>query len=117
MLSVKLDNVHFRVMIILKHFSLHFKLLIFQLPWISEFIVESGWAQEIIMNLTKVRRGGLDMGVKAAFDDLLSSLIVSGGPEVMEEFKKCGVIQVCQTHMLKELARAIAASAMKNSKK
>jgi len=69
------------------------------------------------MNLTKVRRGGLDIGVKAAFDDLLSSLIISGGPEVMDEFKKCGVIQVCQTHMLKELARAIAASALKNSKK
>ena len=79
--------------------------------------MESGWAQEIITNLSKVRRGGLDIGVKAAFDDLLSSLISSGGQEVIEEFKKCGVIQVCQTHMLKELARAVASAAAKNSKK
>ena len=79
--------------------------------------MESGWAQEIINNLFKVRRGGLDIGVKAAFDDLLSSLVASRGQEVIEEFQKCGVIQVCQTHMLKELARAIAAAAVKNSKK
>ena len=79
--------------------------------------MESGWAQEIITNLSKVRRGGVDIGVNAAFDDLLSSLVASRGQEVIEEFKKCGVIQVCQTHTLKELARAIASAALKNSKK
>ena len=88
-----------------------------QLPWISEFIMESGWAHEIINNLHKVRRGGIEMGVKAAFDDLLSSLVISGDQETIEEFKKLGVIQVCQTHMLKELARSISTSVERNSKK
>ena len=75
--------------------------------------MESGWAQEIHSNLTKVKRGGLDIGVKAAFDDLLSSLVNAGGQEVIDEFQKLGVIQVCQTHMLKELARSISNSASK----
>ncbi len=70
--------------------------------------MESGWAQEIITNMSQARRGGVDIGVKAAFDDLLSSLVASQGVEAVEEFKKCGVIQVCGTHMMKELARAIA---------
>ena len=35
--------------------------------------------------------------VRAAFDDLLSSLVASGGPEVIKEFQKCGAIQVFQT--------------------
>jgi len=87
-----------------------------QFPWIAEFIMESGWAQEIHSNLTKVKRGGLDIGVKAAFDDLLSSLVNAGGQEVIDEFQKLGVIQVCQTHMLKELARSISNSASKNKK-
>ena len=50
--------------------------------------MESGWAQEIHSNLTKVKRGGLDIGVKAAFDDLLSSLVNAGGQEVIDEFQK-----------------------------
>ena len=89
----------------------------FQLPWISEFIIESGWAQEIIINLCKVRRGGVENGVKAAFDDLLSNLVNAGGQDVIEDFQKSGVIQVCQTHMLKELARSISTSVAKHSKK
>jgi len=91
--------------------------LLKQLPWIAEFIMESGWAQEIIADLSKVRRGGLEIGVKAAFDDLLSSLVASGGQDVIEEFQKCGAIQVCQTHTLKELARAVANEAVKNRQK
>ena len=78
--------------------------------------MESGWAQEIHTNLSKVKRGGVDIGVKAAFDDLLSSLVNAGGQDVIEDFQKSGVIQVCQTHMLKELARSISNSATKNKK-
>ena len=59
----------------------------FQLPWIAEFIMESGWAQEILSDLSKVHRGGLEIGVKAAFDDLLSSLVASGGQDVIDEFQ------------------------------
>ena len=55
--------------------------------------------------------------VRAAFEDLLISLVASGGPEVIEEFQKCGAIQVCQTHTLKELARAVATEAVKNRQK
>ena len=53
----------------------------------------------------------------AAIHDFLSSLLASGGPEVIEEFQKCGAIQVCQTHTLKELARAVASEAVKNRQK
>ena len=56
--------------------------------------------------------------VRAAFHDLLSSLVVSGGPKVIEEFQKCGAIQVCQMHtLMKELARAVASEAVKNRQK
>ena len=79
--------------------------------------MESGWAQEIIKDLLKVRRGGLEIGVKAAFDDLLSSLVATGGQEVIDEFQNLGAIQVCQTHTLKELARAVANEAVKNKPK
>ena len=79
--------------------------------------MESGWAQEIIADLSKVHRGGVEIGVRAAFDDLLSSLVASGGPDVIEEFQKCGAIQVCQTHTLKELVRAVATEAVKNRQK
>ena len=91
-------------------------LIHFQLPWIAEFIMESGWAQEILSDLSKVHRGGLEIGVKAAFDDLLSSLVASGGQDVIDEFQKNGAIQVCQTHTLKELARAVANEAVKNNR-
>lgn len=90
--------------------------LLAQLPWISEFIIDSGWANEIVRSLATVRRGGIESGVKAAFEDLLCSLVTTGGREVNEEFRKCGVISVCQTHMLKELARAVSASGKKQSK-
>ena len=36
---------------------------------------------------------------------------------VMKEFQKCGAIQVCQTHTLKELARSVATEAGKNRQK
>ena len=55
--------------------------------------------------------------VRAAFDDLLSSLVASGGPEVIEKFQKCGAIQVCQALTQKELARAVASEAVKNRQK
>ena len=60
---------------------------------------------------------GVEIMDGAAFDNVSSSQVASEGPEVIEEFQKCGAIQVCQTHTLKELARAVATEAVKNRQK
>lgn len=38
-------------------------------PWLSQFTLESGWAEEIIEMLKKVKIGSLQPNVKSAFED------------------------------------------------
>merc|ERR1712200_291186 len=52
-------------------------------PWVIDFIVDSGWAQEIVRTLVK------------------------GSTDVNEVLKDNGVVQICQAHQLKELSSAI----------
>lgn len=80
-----------------------------EVPWIVDFILESGWSQEIVRTLGKVRKNGVDSSTKSAFEDLLCSL-VRNSKDVNEELRKNGVIAVCQTHQLKELATLISSA-------
>ena len=80
-----------------------------QIPWVAEFIMESGWPQEVIRTMNKVRRGGIvSSSTKTSLEELLCALIKTGNKDVHDEFRKCGVIAVCQTHQLKDLATLIS---------
>ena len=71
--------------------------------------METGWPQEVLRTLHKVRPGGIESpSAKSSLEDLLCALIKGGGKEVHEEFRKNGVIAVCQTHQLKDLATLIS---------
>jgi len=83
--------------------------LLTQIPWIAEFVMESGWPQEVIRTLDKVRRGGIESSsAKSSLEELLCALVKGGGKEVHDEFRKNGVIAVCQTHQFKDLATLIS---------
>ena len=83
--------------------------LLTQVPWICEFVMETGWPQEVIHTLNKVRRGGIESpSTKSSLEELLCSLINGGGKDAHEEFRKSGVIAACQTHQLKDLATLIS---------
>ena len=71
--------------------------------------METGWPQEVIRTLNKVRRGGIEsLSTKLSLEEMLCALIKGGGKDVHEEFRKNSVIAVCQTHQLKDLATLIS---------
>ncbi|XP_066587376.1 neurochondrin homolog [Prorops nasuta] len=74
------------------------------IPWLSQFIIESGWAEEIIETLKKVKIGGLQPNVKSAFEDLLCHL-VKADDTVAAVLKKCGALTVCRNHRMMELGK------------
>lgn len=74
------------------------------IPWLSQFTLESGWAEEIIETLKKVKIGGLQPNVKSAFEDLLCHL-VKADDSVASVLKKCGALTVCRNHRMMELGK------------
>jgi len=87
-----------------------------EVSWIAEFVMETGWPTHVIRTLTKVRRGGIESNLtKNSYEELLCCLARPGSgagaasvSTVHEEFRKAGVIAVCQTHQLKDLATLIS---------
>lgn len=77
-----------------------------QIPWISEFAIESGWAEGIIDTLKKVRIGTLQPNVKSAYEDFLSSLI-DANENVAEVLKKADALRVCRNHRLMDLGKKL----------
>lgn len=75
-------------------------------PWISEFAIESGWAEGIIEMLAKVKIGTLPPNVKSAFEDFLCHL-VSANESVIPVVKKAGALKVCRNHRLMELGKKL----------
>lgn len=73
-------------------------------PWLSQFTLESGWAEEIIETLKKVKIGGLQPNVKSAFEDLLCHLVKADN-SVGSVLKKCGALTVCRNHRMMELGK------------
>lgn len=74
------------------------------IPWLATFTLESGWAEEIIETLKKVKIGGLQPNVKSAFEDLLCHL-VKADDSVASVLKKCGALTVCRNHRMMELGK------------
>ncbi|XP_016840454.1 neurochondrin homolog [Nasonia vitripennis] len=73
-------------------------------PWLSEFAIESGWAEGIVDTLKKVKIGGLQPNVKSAFEDLLCHL-VKADKSVASVLKKAGALTVCRNHRMMELGK------------
>lgn len=73
-------------------------------PWLSEFAIESGWAEGIIETLKKVKIGGLQPNVKSAFEDLLCHL-VQADESVAAVLKKAGALTVCRNQRMMELGK------------
>ncbi|XP_020295699.1 neurochondrin homolog [Pseudomyrmex gracilis] len=76
------------------------------IPWLSQFTIESGWAEEIIETLKRVKIGGLEPNVKSAFEDLLCHL-VKADDSVATVLKKCGALTVCRNHRMMELGKSL----------
>ncbi|CAL7951205.1 unnamed protein product [Xylocopa violacea] len=74
------------------------------IPWLSQFALESGWAEEIIEILKKVKIGSLQPNVKSAFEDLLCHL-VKADENVATVLKKRGALTVCRNHRMMELGK------------
>jgi len=78
------------------------------LPWLADFIVDSGWAQEIVRTLFKVRpKTGIERGTLSAFEDFLSALIRTS-PEVAIVLHENGINHVCKMHRMKELTATLS---------
>lgn len=80
--------------------------IIQQIPWISEFAIESGWCEGIIDTLKKVRIGTLQPNVKSAYEDFLTQLI-DANPDVAGVLKKADALRVCRNHRLMDLGKKL----------
>lgn len=76
------------------------------IPWISDFAIESGWAEGIIETLKKVKIGTLPANVKSAYEDFLCQL-VEANPSVVPVLKKADALRVCRNHRLMELGKRL----------
>nr|CAG4643762.1 EOG090X0266 [Lepidurus arcticus] len=81
--------------------------LLGKLPWVVDFIMDSGWAQDIVKTLQKIVAGGIDASTRTAYEDILLSLIKANPSLVLPVFKDAGLKGVCQTHGLKELLQIV----------
>lgn len=75
-------------------------------PWISEFAIESGWAEGIVVLLKQIKVGALPPNVKSAFEDFLSRL-VDANANVADVLKKADALKVCRNHRLMELGKKL----------
>lgn len=76
------------------------------IPWISEFIVETGWAQGIVDTLKKVKACSLPPNIKSAYEDFLCHLVETNA-SVVPIFKEHDVLTVCRNHLFMDLGKAI----------
>ncbi|OWR53798.1 neurochondrin homolog [Danaus plexippus] len=76
------------------------------IPWISEFAIESGWAQGIAEMLVKVKVGTLPPNVKSAFEDFLCRLVDSNEGAI-PVLKKGGALKMCRNHRLMDLGKKL----------
>ncbi|XP_044013304.1 neurochondrin homolog [Aphidius gifuensis] len=79
------------------------------IPWLTEFAIESGWAEGIIDMLKKVKIGTLPPNVKCAYEDLLSNL-VKADSSVASVLKKNDAIVACRNHRMMDLGTLLYGS-------
>lgn len=76
------------------------------IPWISDFALESGWAEGIVETLKKVKIGTLPANVKSAYEDFLCSL-VGANSNVVAVLKKADALRVCRNHRMMDLGKKL----------
>lgn len=76
------------------------------IPWVSEFAMESGWAQGIMVMLKQVRPGSLPANTKSAYEDFLCNL-VEANKGVGKVLKDHDALAVCRTHRFMELGKKL----------
>nr|CAG4640669.1 EOG090X0266 [Eulimnadia texana] len=72
------------------------------LTWIVDFIIDSGWPQEILKTLAKITPGAIDANTRTAYEDFLCCL-VRADPKAKMLVKEKGGRFVCKSHSMKEL--------------
>jgi len=86
--------------------------LLTPMPWVGQFVVESGWSEEIVNMISKAQKSGVEGSVKAAYEDFLCRLVSTYG-DAAESLKNCGAANMCKLHKMKELARLLRTSQIK----
>ncbi|KAL0270023.1 UNVERIFIED_CONTAM: hypothetical protein PYX00_007568 [Menopon gallinae] len=76
------------------------------IPWVSEFAMESGWAEGIITMLHQVKMGSLPSNTKSAYEDFLCNL-VEANKDVIKVLKSHDALTVCRTHHFMELGKKL----------
>lgn len=76
------------------------------IPWVSEFAMESGWAEGIMVMLKQVRPGSLPANTRSAYEDFLCNLVQAnkGAAKVLNDHD---ALAVCRTHRLMELGKKL----------
>ena len=76
--------------------------LLTNMDWIVDFIVDSGWPQEMVKSLGRVSASAIDANTRTAYEDFLCCL-VKAQPKVKQIIKESGGKQVCRTHSMRLL--------------
>ncbi|XP_014253616.1 neurochondrin homolog [Cimex lectularius] len=76
------------------------------IPWISEFIMETGWAQGTLDMLKRARPGSIPHNTKAAYEDFLCQLVKTNST-VIPIFKEHDALTVCRNHMFLALGKLL----------
>lgn len=76
------------------------------MPWIAEFVMDSGWAQQIIATLSKAKENGLEGSIKMAYEDFLCCLVKCCDSAV-ENLIGYGAMKMCSVHKMRDLSRLL----------
>ena len=81
-----------------------------KLDWIVEFIVDSGWPQEIMKSLSRIVAGAIDANTRTAYEDFLCCLMRAQPAKVKPIILADRGRHTLRTHSLKQLVAIIDAA-------
>ncbi|KAL7636625.1 UNVERIFIED_CONTAM: hypothetical protein RMT77_013402 [Armadillidium vulgare] len=89
------------------YLSMHtLTLLLPNVPWICNFLIDSEWPQTIVETFILLKDGGIEASVKNSYEDLLYTLIMAskGAKEVL---LIKGLKNICKTHKLEKITQIL----------